>query len=59
MIEDKRISIEKQHALKALDELNKDEFDSMLEKGYSEAVEGRGVELSASMNGIRKELNKK
>ncbi len=41
--------------LPTLDAINKADFDSMMEKGYNQAIAGEGVELDAAFDGLRKE----
>lgn len=41
----------------ALDGMTREEFDNMMNKGYQEAVEDKGVEVSAAFAKLREGLN--
>lgn len=43
--------------LPTLDTMSKTEFDTMMEKGYTQAVNGEGVELDAAFDELRKGLS--
>lgn len=42
--------------LPTLDTMSKADFDSMMEKGYNQAINGEGVELDAAFDGLRKSI---
>ncbi len=42
--------------LPTLDTMSKAEFDTMMEKGYTEAVAGEGVDVNAAFDSLRKKV---
>lgn len=42
--------------LPTLDTMSKADFDSMMEKGYNQAINGEGVELDAAFDDLRKSI---